>query len=269
MDIRKKCQPHLWLLTGTGEGHVFAKALVKEGWRITVSVVSERASIPYEKLNLEKILIGALITEEEIRSVILNARIQHNGFHCVIDLTHPFAIKITRSISKVCKELGQPFIRYERAIDNISNAFLIEKFSDLGNYDLNNKSILLAIGVRQIEEALNSLENSGANVYARVLANPESIRKTLSSSIQKANFAVLNPAASINGEIEKALVRRWNIDGVICRQSGGRNEKFWHRICLSMGISLWLLERPSEFKHINSLDSYEKLIKRLKSIIMD
>ena len=269
MDIREKCQPHLWLLTGTGEGHAFAKSLLKEGWKITVSVVSERASIPYEKLNLEKILIGALITEDEIRGVILNARIHQNGFHCVVDLTHPFAIKITRSISKVCKELGQTFIRYERAIDNISNAFLIEKFSDLRNYDLKNKSILLAVGVRHLQEALIFARNSGANVYARVLANPESIRKTLSSSIQKTNFAVLNPSISSNGKIEKALVRKWDITGVICRQSGGSNEILWHQICLSMRINLWLLERPSEFKNINSVDSYEELIKKLKSISME
>ncbi len=266
MDIREKCQPHLWLLTGTGEGHVFAKSLLNEGWKITVSVVSDRASIPYEKLNLEKILIGALITEEEIRNVILNERINRNGFDCVVDLTHPFAIKITRSISKVCKELEQQFIRYERAIDNISNAFLIKKFCDLENYDLKNKSILLAVGVRHLEEALTFARNSGANVYARILANPESIRKTLSSTIQKKNFAVLNPSACSDGKIEKALVRKWNIDGVISRQSGGRNEILWHQICLSMGINLWLLERPCEFKSIKSIDSYEKLIKRLKSI---
>ena len=125
MDIREKCQRHLWLLTGTREGHVFAKSLLQEGWKITVSVVSERASIPYEKLNLEKILIGALISEEDIRGVILNARNNHNEFDCVIDLTHPFAIQITPTISKVCEELGQPFMRYERPVDNISKAFLI------------------------------------------------------------------------------------------------------------------------------------------------
>ncbi len=269
MDLREKCQPHLWLLTGTGEGHVFAKSLLKEGWKITVSVVTDRATIPYEELNLEKILIGALITEEDIRGVILDSRIHQNGFHCVVDLTHPFAIKITRSISKVCKELGQPFIRYERAIDNISDAFLIEKFSDLKNYDLKNKSILLAVGVRHLKDALFFARNSGANVYARVLANPESIRKTLSSSIQKTNFAVLNPSASSNGKVEKALVRKWNITGVICRQSGGRNEILWHRICLSMGIDLWMLERPSKFNCINSVDSYEKLMIRLRSISME
>ncbi len=266
MDIRRKCQPHLWLLTGTSEGHVFAKSLLKEGWKITVSVVSDRASIPYKNLNLEKIFIGALNSEKEIRNIILNARINHNGFQCVIDLTHPFAIKITRSISEVCKDLGQPLIKYERAIENISNAFLIKKFSDLGNYDLNNKSILLALGVRHLQEALTFTRNSGASVYARILANPESIRKILSSSIQKTNFAVLNPSVSSNGKIEKALIKKWNINGVICRQSGGRNETLWHQICLDMKINLWLLERPYNLQYNNSIDSYEKLIKRLKSI---
>tara|TARA_Y100001968_G_scaffold27560_1_gene21472 strand:+ start:105 stop:914 length:810 start_codon:yes stop_codon:yes gene_type:complete len=269
MDIRGKCQPHLWLLTGTGEGHVFTKSLLKEGWKITVSVVSYRASIPYKKLTLEKVLIGALMTEGDIRSVILNARIHQNGFHCVVDLTHPFATKITRSISKVCRELGQPYIRYERNIENISNAFLIEKFSDLRNHDLKNKSILLAIGVRHLQEALIIARNSGANVYARVLATPESIRKILASSIKKTNFAVLNPSASSDGEIEKALLRKWNIAGVICRQSGGKNEILWQKICLSMGIKLWMLERPTKTKHINSVDSFESLIKKLNSISIE
>ncbi len=268
MDIRKKCQRHLWLLTGTGEGHVFAKSLLKEGWRITVSVVSNRAAIPYEKLNLEKILIGALIGEDHIRSVILNARNNHNGFYCVIDLTHPFATKITPAISKVCKELGQPFIRYERPIDNISNAFLIKRFSDLSNYDLKNKSILLALGVRQLQENLTFAMDLGANVYVRILANPESIKKTLSSSIIKTNFAVLNPLHTNDGEIEKALIRKWNIEGVVCRQSGGRTENLWKQICLTMEIDLWLLERPYNNNHLNSIDSYGELIKRLKSISM-
>ncbi len=268
MDIRKKSQPHLWLLTGTVEGHVFAKYLLEEGWKLTVSVVSERASIPYEKLNLEKILIGALNGEEEVRSIILNARNNQNGFHCVIDLTHPFATKITQTISKVCKNLNQPFIRYERSIDNIANAFLINNFSDLSKYDLKGKSILLALGVRHLNEAILSLNDLGTYIYARVLANPESIKKTLSSSILRTNFAVLNPSVSSDGVIEKALIRKWNIDGVICRQSGGKNEILWHQICINMGIDLWLLKRPYDLQDAFPIDNFEKLTKRLKYISM-
>ena len=269
IDIGEKCQPHLWLLTGTREGHVFAKSLLKEGWKITVSVVSDRASIPYEKLNLEEILVGALISEEEIRTVILNARNNQAGFKCVVDLTHPFAINITSSISKVCKELGQRYIRYERPIDNIINAFLIKKISDLAEYDIKNKSILFAIGVRHLQETLYLANKLGANVYVRVLAHPESIKKTLSTSILETNFAVLNPSCNHDGRIEKALIRKWNIDGVVCRQSGGENEGLWHRIVKDMDIDLWMLERPLKLPEIKTLDSYEKLIKRLKSISME
>ena len=89
------------------------------------------------------------------------------------------------------------------------------------------------------------------------------------SSIKKSNFAILNPSVSSDGEIEKALIRKWNIAGVVCRQSGGRNEILWHQICLSTGLNLWMLERPSECKNINSVDSYEKLIIKLKSISME
>ena len=268
IDIRKKCQPHLWLLTGTGEGYLFAKSLLEIGWKITVSVVSDRASIPYEKLNLEKILIGALITEEQIKSIILNARKNNTGFYCVIDMTHPFATKITPTIAKVCRENCQPFIRYERPVENISNAFLIRKFSDLGDYDLKNKSILFALGARQLHEALTFARGLGANVYARVLANPDSIKKTLTSSILKTNFAVLNPSNPSEGELEKALIRKWDIDGVVCRQSGGKTEKLWQKICLSMEIDLWLVERPFKSQYLDSVCNYEELIKRLKSISM-
>jgi len=45
------------LLTGTVEGHVFAKSLLKDGWKITVSVVSDRASTPYKNLKLENFSI--------------------------------------------------------------------------------------------------------------------------------------------------------------------------------------------------------------------
>ena len=264
--IKKKCQPHLWLLTGTSEGHVFAESLLKDGWRITVSVVSERASFPYENLLLDNLLVGCLKNEQEIRNVILNARINQNGFHCVIDLTHPFAVKVTPALISVCKELDQPYIRYERSIKNTSNAYLLKSFVDLANYDLVNKSILFAIGIKELQKAILVALSSGAKVYARVLANPESVKKTLSSSIPKKNFAVLNPSIAGDFDLEMALIRKWSIDGVVCRQSGGETEKLWHNISLNTGIKLWMLARPYGSKILDSINTYEELSERLRSI---
>ena len=72
---------------------------------------------------------------------------------------------------------------------------------------------------------------------------------------------MLTPSSSSNGEIEKALIRKWNIDGVVCRQSGGAIENLWQTVCTSMGIDLFLLQRPAKHKCANSIDNYEKLIK--------
>ncbi len=90
----------------------------------------------------------------------------------------------------------------------------------------------------------------------------------MSSSILKSNFAVLNPLASCDGIIEKALIRKWNINGVVCRQSGGANEELWHQVCSSMGIDLWLLERPNRLELIESVANYDELRNRLKYISM-
>ena len=266
MDVKAKCQPHLWLLTGTSEGRAFTELLLQAGWKITVSVVSERAALSYFDFPLENILVGPLRGENEIRSIIVDERINQNGFHCVVDITHPFATIITSSITKVCKELNQPLIRYERSIEKISNSYLIKSFSDLSDYDLHGKSILMAIGARKLEEALISIKDSGSICYARVLANPESLKWALSSSIQKSNLAVLNPSIYSNGSLEEALVRRWFIYGVVCRQSGGETEKLWQEISLRTGIKLWLLMRPSKCESIGSINSFEELTKGLASI---
>ena len=266
MYVKEKCQPHLWLLTGTSEGRIFTESLLRAGWRITVSVVSERAALSYMDFPLENILVGPIRDEDEIRSIIVDQRINQNGFHCVVDITHPFATIITSSITKVCRELNQPLIRYERLIENTSNSYLIKSFSDLSNYDLQGKSILMAIGARKLEQALYSVKDSGAIVYARVLANPESLKLALSSSIQKSNLAILNPSIYSNGSVEEALLRRWLIDGVVCRQSGGAAEKLWHEISSRTGIKLWLIRRPSICENIVSINSFEKLTKGLSSI---
>lgn len=266
MEVQGKCQPHLWLLTGTSEGRVFTESLLQAGWKITVSVVSKRAALSYMNFPLENILVGPLRGENEIRSIIVDQRINQNGFHCVVDITHPFATIITSSLTKVCKELDQPLIRYERSIENTSNSYLLKSFSDLSNYNLHGKSILMAIGARKLEEALKSVKDSGAIYYARVLANPESLKWALSSSIQKSNLAVLNPSIYSNGNLEEALLRRWLIDGVVCRQSGGETEKLWHKISSRTGIKLWILMRPSKCKSIESINSFDKLTKGLASI---
>ena len=70
MQACRNDQPHVWLLYGTGEGPVLVAALVAQGWRVSVSVVSASAAGAYAGLSLEDLWISLLLFdgEEEFNS---------------------------------------------------------------------------------------------------------------------------------------------------------------------------------------------------------
>ena len=97
MQSRKNGQKHIWLLTGTGEGRTLATVLVEQGWNVTVSVVSSKASWPYLEMSLTSLLVGPLKGVEGIKQVLMQANCVHERFDCVVDVTHPFAVGYLRS----------------------------------------------------------------------------------------------------------------------------------------------------------------------------
>ncbi len=245
MHSRKNCQQHIWLLTGTGEGPPLAKALLSKGWKVSVSVVSYEASLSYFGLKLESLLIGPLDGIKGICSVLETARSKHNGFDCVVDVTHPFAKLISFNLLSACLKYRQRLIRFERVCDPLPKAKLINNFRDLEKFDLYKKKILLAIGSKYLFDAVNSLEKLGAVPFARVLPKVSSLKESLSCRLDQSHLAAVHPLNTTkNLNIEEALCRKWCVDGVICKQSGGESQRNWQSICQKQKIDLWLLARP-------------------------
>ena len=125
MQSRKNGHRHIWLLSGIGEGHCLAKVLADEGWEVTVSVVNDSASLPYQEMRLRAIHIGPLQGVEGIKRVLQAAASLHNGFQWVIDATHPFAVVISSDLQIACNELDQKLLRFDRLIDSPSWANII------------------------------------------------------------------------------------------------------------------------------------------------
>ena len=103
-------QKRVWLLAGTGEGPVLASALLQMGWQVHVSVVTPQAARAYADLSLEQLHVGALEGVAGISDLLD----QHEGFHWVVDATHPFAIRISDQLQQVCGQRGQPLLRLLR-----------------------------------------------------------------------------------------------------------------------------------------------------------
>ncbi len=261
MDIRGNCQRHIWILSGTGDGPPLVKALLTKGWAISVSVVSIEASLSYAHLPIEALWVGALEGEEGIRKVLINAREQHEGFDWIVDATHPFAKVISSNLQSVCEDLGQPLLRFDRCCKTIPEAILINDFSDLLNFDLIDQKILFAIGSKYLRKALDYAHIAGAVPFARVLPTVESIIQGFAADLFEDHLAVVKPVrGQYLGEIEEALCRKWEITGIVARESGGLTQQMWQKIAQTQGLDLWLIARPETLKNVPVFYSYLELL---------
>lgn len=245
MQSQNDSQRHIWLLAGTSEGPWIAKTLTQIGWRVSVSVVTKEASYAYSAIALESMWIGALDGIQGIRKVLERAQACHKKFEVVIDATHPFAVLISSNLGIICNQLNTPLIRYERPTTHSDSSNLINKIEEIPLSCLNKRRILLAIGSRHLSRSVNHLKRGNADVFARVLPSSSGVNKAL-RFIDQANLAVLHPINDLPlGLVERQLCKRWSIEIVICRQSGGIIQSIWEGICKEEKIKLYMLSRPS------------------------
>ncbi len=264
MQTRKKCQLNVWLLSGTGDGPCLAKVFLERGWKVSVSVVSYQASLAYSGLNLDEVFIGPLNGVGGVFAVLNNAKKNNRRFDYVIDATHPFAEVISSNLKIACEKLNQSFIRYERPLEETHQAKLIKELKELQNLDLRGQKLLLAIGSRFLPEAFSYAQAAGAEAFARVLPTVEGLLQSLVVDIPQENLAVLKPLQGKPiGSIEAALCRKWNISAVICRESGGLNQKIWSSISKSEKVDLWLISRPPSPLGIEKAYTINELIEKM------
>jgi len=237
------------LIAGTGEGPPLASALLARGWRLRVSVVTAaagRAYPPHPDLELAIGPLGAGSGEAAaiaLERELLRARAQGDPFHWLVDASHPFARQVSATLAQVCSGQKQPLLRLQRPPLSPGRAAVLDDLCELGAVSRPGQRLLLAIGARRMAEAIAA--SPAAVHHARVLPAPEALRQAMAAGLASDRLACLRPSVA-SLPVEIALCRRWRIDSVLCRQSGGDNEQRWHRLCGMLDLQLLLLRRPPE-----------------------
>ena len=258
MQNQKKCYQNVWILSGTADGPILADKLLRLEFIVFISVVSYKAGKVYPKNNKLHIITGRLRNEKEIQEFISS-----NMIDFVIDATHPFALKISENLRKACTKIYLPIFKYSRLSQNKSNGKIIADFKEIKSSEVKNKNILLAIGSRSLDEVARFYLNLGAKVFARIIATPESISKGFSSCIKNSHLAILNPSQNQKDSLESYLCKFWEIDFIICRDSGGYSQRNWDKICLQNNIKFFLLARPALQENAFLFTEYDDLIKEI------
>lgn len=255
----------IWLIAGTGEGPRLAAVLLEQGWRLRVSVVSRSAALAYPAhpgLEVSTGAIGGADPRSGVRAELERAAREGAPFRWVIDATHPFARRISPAVAEACRQRHQPLLRLARPMPPLGTAHLLHDLEDLGAQPLEGSSLLIALGARELATAVRL--SPGARHHARILPRPDALRQAMAAGLRPERVACLQPGGSAEDDpaIERALCRRWRIEAVLCRRSGGPTEAQWQAVCGHLRLRLYLLDRPREPEHGEGL-TLEALLLRL------
>ena len=261
MQNQGNCYKNVWILSGTSDGPVIANRLLELNYSVFASVLTYKAGQAYIENPKLHIITGKLNNKDQIINFI-----NKNKITCVVDATHPFALIISKNLNNACKEINIPLLLFERKslINNTKNFFYINDLKDINNFDIENKNILLAIGSRFLNDTANYYRNCKANVFTRVLPTYGSITKAFGSCIKNSNIAILEPSKNNKSILEKKLCDFWEIDYVLCRESGSYSQKNWESIVSGSKMKLFLVKRPvvkNDYSY--SFDQYHNLINHI------
>ena len=263
MQNSEKCHQNVWILSGTSDGPIIADKLLNLNYVVFVSVISYKASLVYPKKNKLHIITGKILDEIEVSQFLKKHQID-----LIIDATHPFALQISENLAKGCKKSNKMLLRFERQpkVKSSIKSRFIEDLYGIKISEIKNKNLLLAIGSRSLNEVAEYYMNLDVNIFARILATQQSILNGFSSCIRNSNIAILNPSKFGQNKLEYFLCKNWNIDFILCRDSGSYSHMIWEEISERTNIKLFKLRRPMEKPIEYVFSDYCKLIKFIYKI---
>ena len=263
MQNSEKCHENVWILSGTSDGPIIADKLLNLNYVVFVSVISYKASSVYPNNDKLHIITGKILDEKEVCQFIKEYQID-----LIIDATHPFASQISVNLAKGCKQINKVLLRFEKQtqVKSSLNSRFVEDLKAIPISDIKNKNLLLAIGARRLNEIAGFYMNREVNIFARILATQDSILNGFSSCVKNSNLAILNPSKLGKNKFEYFLCKNWNIDFILCRDSGSYSQMIWEEISQITNIKLFKLKRPIENKIQYAFSDYDKLIKFISKI---
>ncbi|MFQ4145126.1 cobalt-precorrin-6A reductase [Chlorogloeopsis sp. ULAP02] len=235
----------IWLIGGTTESVVLAKAIAHSQIQCIVSVTTEAAHSLYPNVATLQVWVGRL------NFTNFDEFLYQQQITAVLDASHPYAVEISQGAIAVCQKLQIPYLRYERPVveereqggDKGKRGIIyLDSFNTLvnGKY-LEQQQVLLTVGYRQLHLFQSWQER--AVLFSRLLPSVTALEAAFKAGFTMDRIICLRPPISV--DLEKALWRQWNISLVVTKasgQAGGEDVK--QKVAAELDVSLVVINRP-------------------------
>ena len=243
------------LLSGTSEGPPLARALLEAGFTVRATVTRAEACASLFGPLAAAVTVEARGFTEDVLSDFL----ARGEADVVLDATHPFAVRITRTAHAVCRRLGVPFVRYERPdwepppgtrqVGSFAEA--AELLPSLGT------RALLTVGAKQLKHFAHL--HGRMVLIARLLPCAASLQQALTAGFTPDRVLCLRPPFS--QEFNRALLREYRAE-VLVTKASGREGGVVEKVLAAreLGLEVVMIRRP-EAAGISCVNTLEEAVR--------
>lgn len=250
----------IFLIAGTEDGRKLAEILIRRGFDVTASVVSD-----YGRKLLEN-CAGLKINDKPLDREELEKFLRKGNFACLVDASHPYAQNISVNAIYAAKAAQIPCVRYERAeiafkydkifrVDSYEEAAI--KASELG------KNIFLTIGSRNLKTFVDLLKDY--NLTARVLPTADVLAQCEALGLTPKQIVAMQGVFSVELNVE--LFKHAGAEVIVTKNSGqigGADTKI--AAAQRLNLPVVMINRP-KIPYPNLTMTFDDVLKFLEEIL--
>ena len=224
----------LLILGGTGDGRKMAAALQPLGIELIYSVAG-LVRVP-EALGCE-VVSGGFSASGGLQRFLIERDI-----NAVLDCTHPYAAQMSNTAVSACRDLGLPCWRVERRTWQAQPG---DHWRRVKNWE---ELLPMLVEAKSVFVTSGQIDSNVLAGWQRLLAG-KSQRQLLRTAVEPAgplpqSMTWLQSIGPFNIEGELQLLRDYQIDALVCKDSGGAATAAKLSAARELGVPVYLFERP-------------------------
>jgi precorrin-6x reductase len=255
-----------WVFSGTSDGNALAAELAAElgatvGRKVVVSAATEHGGALAVK-DCPGVTVWAGRQGVEARRQALTA----SRARVLVDATHPFASSMSEQLMGLSRELGIPYVRYERAseFDAADGALCATPQLAAERAIASGQRIFLATGSKDLATFLQAPGAADKQWFVRLTAEPEFIQRAIALGVPRERICAMQGPFSAG--FNTALWRDWGIDCVVSKDSGGAGGyRAKADAARALGIALVVVARP-QLAYPTLAGSSAEVLAQLKAV---
>lgn len=230
----------VWVFSGTSDGNALAGAIAHRGFPVVLS-----AATGYGGETARRACPGVHVVTGRRGVEARRQEFNRSGPRAIVDATHPYAEGMSRELIGLTRELGLPYLRFERpSVPCAHPAELCDSMDNAAHRAIERgRRIFLATGSKDLAAFLHARDAHAREWFVRLTPEPDFLRRALDLGIPPGHVCAMQ--GPFSQAFNEALWRDWGIDCVVTKDSGeagGFGAKA--AAAAALGISLVVVRRP-------------------------